>query len=541
MRIPLIGKEIPPLTHFLPLLVGLMCFGLFAMAGLMLITPHLEPEARGPAGNPVALSAQGFKGLRELLEADGYRTSLNRQETGRPDLKDLAIVTFDSDGAIYNAEREYVEGEEKPQKIQPPVSASSSESSSGSASSSFDTASASKAAQDAYNREMAEASASKASQDASSTSAEGADPKHRDEAAMDVYATPSAEKGKRLLYEPVGRAVLVVAPKWDANPMAGHPRWAADPFLKSPGDIFTQLTLLSPIESRCIRVEGECAYRITYKRLDYRLTRAPAAKGRSYALTPAAGQTVITKGYTSGRIRGLQSITGPNLTPLLLGPNGEVLLSRVNPMPGDKPFKVPIYLLSDPDLLNNQILADPERVAGALSIIDSVAPKTGTKPTIAFDVTFNSLAYEQDFMHHVARVPFVGIPLALIVMALALMWSAFSRFGPAHDPATETPHGRGVVILADNAARLIAKAGRQPKLAPAYAQMIRDQALKATGLFQHTTAPDEMAERLSEKYNTPERFAALSAEAQTLTNPMQLLTWARRLHQWKAAIVKTET
>ncbi|ESQ78422.1 hypothetical protein [Asticcacaulis sp. YBE204] len=541
MRLPPI--KIPPLTHFLPLLVGVMCFGLFAMAGLMLITPHLEPSPRGPAGNPIALSAQGFKGLRDVLKADGYPVTLNRQETGPQAVSDLAIVTLDSDAAIYNSDREYVEGEEKPKKIQSISSSSSSSTSSVSASqassSSFDTASASKAAQEDYKREMAEASASKASQDASSTSAQAADPA-KTEKDEDVYATPSAEKGKRLLYAPVGRAVLVVAPKWDANPMTRHPRWAADPFLKHSGDIFTQLTLLSPIHSTCIRVEGDCAYRITYKRLDYRVTRAPAAKPRSYALVPAAGQSVITRGYTSGRIRGLQSITGPNLTPLLLGPNGEVLLSRVNPMPGDKPFKAPVYLLSDPDLLNNQILADPERVAGALSLIDSVAPKTKTKPSVVFDVTFNSLAYEQDFMHHVARAPFVGIPLALIVMALALMWSAFSRFGPAHDPATDTPHGRGVVVLADNAARLIAKAGRQPKLAPAYAQMIRDQVLKATGLFQHTSAPDDMAERLSEKYNTLERFSALSAEAQKLTNPMQLLTWARRLHQWKSAIVRTE-
>jgi len=520
MRIPFTRKSLPPAAALLPLVIGLLVAGFFAMVGLALLSPHLEPEARLPRGNVTGYSAQGFKGLREILEARGTQTRLVRQETGPQPLSDLAIVTLDSDAAIYNAEPEYSEPQASEEA--------------GSASESAENASEEDATHKAEIADSAAASASHAAAAASSTSA-AANPAGQTDKNHD-WATPSPERAQRLLYKPVGRVVLVVAPKWDANPLRTHPRWASDPFLKSIDDIFLQLTLLSPVQKETVReADGSVSYRISYKRLDYHLTRAPSGKARSFALVPAAGQKTVRKGYTSGRIRALQAISGPNLTPLLLGPDGEVLLSRVNPTPGDKPFAAPVYLLSDPDLLNNQILSDPERVAGALSLIDAIAP--GVK-TVGFDVTFNDLAYEQDLMHHVARAPFIGVPLALIVLALAMLWSALSRFGPAHDTAIDAPHGRGVTVLADNAARLIAKAGREPKLAPAYARMIRDAALRAQGLSAHRAGPDELAEGLSEKYKTTDRFSQLKAEADRIHNPTQLLNWARRLHAWKTQITE---
>ncbi|UDF04907.1 hypothetical protein [Asticcacaulis sp. AND118] len=543
MRLPFIKRNLPPVSHFLPLIVGVLIAGLFLMVGLVLITPHLEPAGRGQAANVTGYSAQGFKGLRDVLEAKGYRTTLSRQAAGPQARSDLVIVTLDSDAALFNTDPEYTEPQPVPEEgasstsgvqassVQASSVQASSVQASGatsvSSSSSFD----SSAMAEKVKQAQAEASASRASQDASSTSVR-ADAPAKDE---DYWPTPSAEKSERLLYKPVGKVVLVVAPKWAARPMPSHPRWDIDPNFQRPSQVFSQLTLLSPVQKQAMREDGETRYRITYQRLNYGLGRAPMAKYKSYALVPAAGQSTITKAYTSGRIRGLQSLTGPNLTPLLLGPDGEVLLSRVNPMPGEKPFSTPVYLLSEPDLMDNQMLADAERVAGALSIIEAIAP--GAK-SVAFDITFNDLAYEQDLLHHVARAPFIGVPLALLVLALAMLWSACSRFGPAHDPSTDTPHGRGVTVLADNAARLIAKAGREPKLAPAYAQLVRDQALKALGLNRHSAAPDDLAERLSEKHNTPERYSTLRAEADRISNPMQLLTWARRLHAWKHQITE---
>ncbi|BEV11810.1 hypothetical protein ATDW_23060 [Asticcacaulis sp. DW145] len=520
-RLPFLKNGLPPATQFLPIIVGVLIAGLFLMVGLVLITPHLEPPGRGQAANVTGYSAQGFKGLRDVLEASDYKTSLTRQASGPQRISDLVIVTLDGDGALFNDDPEYTE----PQPV-PEESASSSAQATASASmTSADMQAKAKQAQ-------AEASASRAAQEASSTSFQAEDQaKKRD----DIWPTPSAEKSDRLLYYPVGKVVLVVAPKWAAGPMPSHPRWDINPSFQSPNSVFAQLALLSPVRKKAVQEDGETRYKITYQRLNYALGRAPLGRYKSYALSPAEGQKTLTKAYTSGRIRGLQSLSGPNLTPLLLGPDGEVLLSRVNAMPGEKPFKAPVYLLSEPDLMDNQMLADAERVAGALSIIKAIAP--GAK-TVAFDVTYNDLAYEQDLLHHVSRVPFIGVPLCLLVLAVAMLWSAYSRFGPAHDPSTDTPHGRGVTVLADNAARLIAKAGREPKLAPAYAQLVRDQALKALGLGRHSAGPDELAERLSEKHNTPERYSALRAEADRLSNPMQLLSWARRLHAWKHQITE---
>lgn len=534
MKLLLPKVTLPSASSLLPLMVGLLCAGLFLMAGLILIQPHLDPRPMQSA-NVAAVSAHGFKGLRAVLEAEGYETTLNRSESGpMPKKADLAIVTFDQDVAFYNELNEHFEAVPAPEEPAVSESASASESS----------AEAAERRRKEEAQREAEASASRSYADANSTSA-SAPAEAVDDKKEEHYVSPSAEKSNRLLYKPLARAVLVVAPKWQAESVKSRPRWARDAQLVPPLTIFNQLTLLSPVIAEPITREDVVTYRIKYKRLPYVLTRAPGAKPASYALSPADGQTVITKAYTSGQIRALQSLRGPNLTPLLIGPDGEVLLSKVEPLPGDKPFAGPVYLLSDPDLLNNHILSDPERVAGALSIIRAVGGEEAK--SVVFDVTYNYLAHEQNMLYHVSRAPFVGIPLALLVLGLALMWSAFVRFGPAFDPTREAAHGRGAIVLADNAARIIAKAGREAKLAPAYAQVIRDQVLKTTGMTAHTlSAADDMAERLSVRYQTTEPYSTLLRDAQTVGGPMQLLSLARRLHEWKRQIAhpqlpKTET
>lgn len=142
-----------------------------------------------------------------------------------------------------------------------------------------------------------------------------------------------------------------------------------------------------------------------------------------------------------GAITGLQSITGPNLKPLLVGPNGEAVLSQVI-VTGNRPQpKAPIYLLSDPDLLNNQILADPQKVIAALNLIDTISPPADKPGRVIFNLTFNGISTDHDLLHALSRPPFIAVPLCLLIAGLGLMWAAFSRFGPAREAPVGPPLG----------------------------------------------------------------------------------------------------
>ncbi|WP_140986255.1 hypothetical protein [Asticcacaulis tiandongensis] len=498
MKRPALKMPKVSFERMLPILSGGLIAGLFVIAGLILLSPNIEPETP-PKGVVTSVAINGFQGLRKALEAEGYRTRLNRQEAGRRvKTDDLMIVTLDGDAVLYE---QVVEG-----VTVSPLSV----------------------------REEAQAPASGQKDVTRGRDfwAKVLDDEH-------YVSIPNHVKSHQILYEPLGRAVLVVAPKWTVSaPDPRKPRWAGQAAIIAGDGVQFQLGLLSPQHV----TEGKNgAVTYSFNPHDWLLVRADHERGQSYAIKPAVGQDIVSTGFTSGKITGLQSISGSNLTPLLVGPNGEVLLSKVNPLADEEPFAAPVYLLSDPDLLNNSMFAHPERMAGMLKVIDQLTGAEPAKAKVVFDITFNDLAQDSDLMHHISRPPFVGVPLALMVLALGLVWVAAARFGPAHNPYSETPHGRGVRTLADNAARLVAKAGRETKLMPAYAQLVRDQVLKQAGFVPNALmTADEMADRLSERHGTDEFYGNLFAETDTVKGIGNMLVLAKKLRHWKSQITKTE-
>ena len=503
-------------STWLPAVALFLCLGLFAMAALILFNVGADPESPQSA-TVTSVSAQGFQGLRRLLQGRGVAAELNRFEDG-PNAAhgDLEIVTLDMDGGTLR--NDYAQ------------SSSSDDASNDSASATSDDTSAS------------------ASSEATAPGMRGLVKHmlHLDE------AIPDARRANHLLYHPLGRAVLVIAPKWQADYFPTNTRWAQDAKLVSADDISTVLAILSPVTERPSDIDkegnpirpalqpGQDAHvgadmTVIYDKVPYQLARG--GKGAAVMLHAAEGQGGFST-LNAGKIDDLQSITGPNLTPVLLGPNGEVLLSRVEVTGGRKATAAPVYLLSDPDLLNNQILRDPQKVIAALGLVDELMPKRKGPGSIVFNLTFNGMAFDHDLLHALTRPPFVGVPLSLLILGLGLMWAAFSRFGPALHVAAEPALGRGVRILADNAARLMALTVREAKLAPAYANLMRDMVLKGRGFMQPSPSQtlDDLADRLGSMCKTTHSFAALKAEAAHVSGIGQLVALTQKLHAWKTEI-----
>ena len=521
-----------PATGWLPAIIAFLCLALFAIAVLILFDVNAEPEDPESA-TVTAVSAQGYAGLRRLLEAQGHTTVLNRMEDNDEVTRaDLEIITLSDPFGVstfsYGGPRD--------------------SSADGSASSADDP-------EQIADDPAPQASVSTSDGEGVQTSGQAAsgDEEEEDDDDSSAFQMPQIRRATHILASPLGRVVLVVAPKWIAASYPLHARWAQDPQVMDRGELNNMLAVLAPVtEKPTTKAEPKTtpgassdpnvgihvgdATTTTYDKVPYLITRA--VKPQNVTVRDADGQGLLPAAIDAGRIDSLQSISGPNLVPVLMGPNGEVLLSRVTVTGGRVQPRVPVYLLSDPDLLNNQILADPKKVIAALGLVDRIAP-AGNKPySVVFNLTFNGESLDHDLLHALSRPPYLGIPLSLLVLGLGLMWAAFARFGPAREVPVEAPLGRGVKILADNAARLMAMTLKEIKLGNTYAQLMRDIVLKERGYLQiqPNTSPDDLAERIGRSHGTTDSYLDLRDRAARVVTVHQLIDVTLRLHAWKTEI-----
>ncbi|HEX7800457.1 MAG TPA: hypothetical protein VF402_08920 [Asticcacaulis sp.] len=523
-------------ADWLPGVALFLCLGLFAMAGVLLIGANADPVT-GQSAYVTGVSAQGYQGLKRLLAARGHAVAVNRDEDGPARARaDLEIITLDGDNAnlVFGVDQDLMDG------------ASSS----------------------------ASASASSASASASSAGPAAPDRDY-------YYPAPDPKRADHILYHPLGKAVLVVAPKWSAARMEKHPLWDVDPTPIPAAIVRDNLEVLAPAEeSVAPLMPGKPAdlpppppgrarlqslrrlivfdiphYEIRRDARPRTAAEKAAAQKAAQALPKGfapgvdaantdvpvrrlwrASGSVSGGAYDLGAISGFQSITAPNLQPVLTTQDGRPVLSRLIVTGGRRQPVVPVYVLSEPDLLNNTILADPQRAANALNLIEALS---GRRASIVFNLTFAGMGFDHDLLHTLARPPYVAAPLCLLLMGVTLMWAAFSRFGPPLPAPEAAPLGRGVRLLADNAARLFALTMKQPKLAGAYAQHVRDMVLRRRGSDGPAPGgepPDELAERIGRAHGATDSYLDLKARADKARTVHQLIDITRRLHAWKTEI-----
>ena len=533
--------KVGKMSGWLPAIAIFICLSMFAIAGLVLLQVGADPESP-PSPVVTSVSAQGLAGLRRLLEADGHVTAINRfEDDGPAERGDLEIIALDNPLYLFSMN-------EAPSDDQDEASFSSSAESSSSE----------------------EASSDQSTSDAAETERNRSD-----------YA-PEKKRVDHLLYKPLGKAILIIAPKWETRPWPKNPRWGQGASLISADDIDYLLTILSPVSEsptaydddgralpapvipgKKVSVGQEKTF--IFDDVDYVVRQAtrPAPPKvtkpnpdhdpfiemenqkdpdtpvpATVVLNPAPGQAVFTVPLQVGRIDGLQSITAPNLVPVLVTADGQPVLSRVIVTEGRPQPKVPVYLLSDPDLLNNLILAQPQKVINALDLVDHLTLKARTKSKIIFNMTFNGLSFDRDLLHALSRPPFLAVPLAMLILGLALMWAAFARFGPAQEEAAGPPLGRGVRTLADNAARLMALTLKETKLGPAYATLMRDIVIKGRGFRQVDPGQslDDLAERIGRTHGATHSYLDLKEAAARVATVHQLIDVTLKLHAWKTEI-----
>jgi hypothetical protein len=200
-------------ANWLPFVALFLCLSLFAMAGIVLVGANSEPVT-GQSAYVTGVSAQGYQGLKRLLIARGHPVVVNRDEDGPARARaDLEIITLDGDNA------NLVFG--------------------------FDPGDASNA-----NADDDDDGASASSDSAASASASGEASSSAQSASGHIehvyYPAPDPKRANHILYHPLGKVVLVVAPKWSAGQMMKHPLWDVDPSLIPAAIIKNNLEVLAP-------------------------------------------------------------------------------------------------------------------------------------------------------------------------------------------------------------------------------------------------------------------------------------------------------
>jgi hypothetical protein len=261
--------------------------------------------------------------------------------------------------------------------------------------------------------------------------------------------------------------------------------------LLPPGDPARTLYPADPIQIARTKGHGEALVNVD-----------PAAPAAVHFLAPAVVQTMSGKG----------------LTPLITTPTGRIVLAKVG--------SANLYVLSDPDFINNHGMGDERQARSALALLDYLN-STGADGVL-FDVTANGLGHSRSPLKLAFDAPFLAVTLTIFAAMLLAGWQALVRFGPVHRRARAIAFGKAALV--DNSAALIRKAGREAQLGGRYVDVIRE---RAVALFRLPTTLDlDTQNARLEALNPKRSFAAAADAAAGAQSRDELLGAARWLNQW---------
>ena len=227
---------------------------------------------------------------------------------------------------------------------------------------------------------------------------------------------------------------------------------------------------------------------------------------------------------TTGPLTRFRTLKTDDWTPVIIDDQGGVVLGR----------RDDIWVLSDPDLLNTQGIANLDTARSGLALLDLA--RSG-RPRITFDVTLNGIKSERNLLQLIFTPPFLGVTLALGLAALLLALQAFGRFGPPRQ--ARRAFALGKQALADNSAALIRMAGREHRMVARYALFVRGEAAKAVGApaSLDEAGLEALLDRLSAPLGLPP-FTALRGAAVAAHDIGSALAAARRLYSWRLEMTR---
>jgi hypothetical protein len=300
----------------------------------------------------------------------------------------------------------------------------------------------------------------------------------------------------RLLAAREDHPTLVVLPKWMTRPMPEDREWSLKVAMIWPEGVTSALGKIAP---------------------GMKVEQTPFAKHpvESSLATPRLARSIV------GPQKEQQRLTGA-FVPILLDRDGRVVMGKLEGRP--------VYVLAEPDLLNNQGLADPWTARQGWQIVDDLA----TTNEIAFDLTLNGFAKKagKEPLRLVFQPPFLPVTLCIVAAALLAGLHGAVRFGAPI--ATGRAIAMGKRTLVDNAAMLFRAARKEHRVGAAYAALTRDltaQATHAPARLSGEALDHYLDQSGREAGDLP--YATLAWRAEAAEDRDQLLGAARALYRWR--------
>lgn len=294
---------------------------------------------------------------------------------------------------------------------------------------------------------------------------------------------------------------LIILPKWDTRQSDENPEWVHNQGLLGA----------TMIES----ILHDLADNVEIKR---------SVTSSSETLIHVDEKTQIPL----GPIKGLQTISGSGINPILTDSAGNIVLGSIADYDDES---VVAYVLADPDLLNTHGLASLDTARAGMKAMEIVAPE---KMPIAFDMTLHGMERTRNILQLLFTPPFLAGVLCLVFAGILVAITAFAGNLRSRG-AREIPLGK--TTLVDNSARLISLAGRSGSIGDRYAAMIRRQAARTVGApagaseAQQTAILDSM-HRGRGDIGDP-TFSELSADIAKAAKSTAMLRAINRLYRWK--------
>jgi hypothetical protein len=222
----------------------------------------------------------------------------------------------------------------------------------------------------------------------------------------------------------------------------------------------------------------------------------------------------------------LRTIEGKGVTPVLQL-DGQTVLAQLS-------GREDLFVLSEPDFVNNRALSDAAQAASAVALLRGIA---GPGEPIAFDVSLNGYGASSNSLLRLLFVPpFLGLTVCLIIAALLALWQGFVRFGPSWREERNVAFGKAGLVA--NSARLIVQARRISNFAARYGAMVRESAVRRLHAPPGLTgaALDQWLDRFADRHG--QRFSILLARLETAGNPVEIVQRAAALGQWRKDVLR---
>ena len=222
----------------------------------------------------------------------------------------------------------------------------------------------------------------------------------------------------------------------------------------------------------------------------------------------------------------VQTMAGKNLHPLLATGEGAIVLAQVG--------EEPLYILADPDLLNNKGMRDPAAAKGALDLLTMVNWEDAD--AVSFDLTLNGFASRPNLLKLSFEPPFLPLTIAVVLAALLAGLHGANRFGPERAEPRAIAFGKAALV--ENSAALFRVARREHRTGAAYAEAIREAAARESGA--HLALAEQDLDAYLDRVSPPggPTFSELADRAAQADSRSALLSAARALYRWKKDLLK---